>query len=189
VSEVVVQAAAQPDYVPSIITGAVAIVAGLGGVTLTGIFNRKTAKATLKAAREDAETRWKQQTEREHEVWMRDSKKDTYARFIAATVEVTSGKHGSTTIRDAASAVSIILGEVQIVGSSDFVRLAIDANEHVVAIQELTLAAPKLQAEPDANKARIKEIHEALDETTTQLNNHILALTVLAREDLGISYD
>jgi hypothetical protein len=189
VSEVIAQAATQPDYVPSIITGAVAIVAGLGGVTLTGIFNRKTAKATLKVAREDAETRWKQQTEREHEVWLRDSKKETYAKFVAAAVEVSSGKHGSTSIRDAASAVSILLGEVQIVGSAEFVRLAMDANEHTAAIQELTLAAPRLQGEPDANRERINQIHDQLHESTTELNNHILALTVLAREDLGFSYD
>jgi hypothetical protein len=189
VSEVIAQAAAQPDYIPSIITGAVAIVAGLGGVTLTGIFNRKNAQATLKAAREDAESRWNQQTEREHEVWIRDAKKETYAKFIAAAVEVSSGKHGSETIREAASAVSILLGEVQIVGSADFVRLAMDANEHAAAIQELTLAAPKLLREPDANAERIQQIHEQLTESTRELNNHILALTMRAREDLGISYD
>lgn len=188
-SEVVAQAAAQPDYIPSIITGAVAIVAGLGGVTLTGIFNRKNALATMKAAREDSDNRWKQQTDREHEVWVRDSKKDVYARFIAAAVEVTSGKHGHQTVRDAASAVSIILGEVQIVGSGDFVRLAADTNDLVVETQELTLAAPKLLAEASGNKEKIQQVHDRLQEVTTKLNNHIFALSVLAREDLGISFD
>lgn len=163
--------------------------AGFGGATLTGWFNRKNAMATLKAAREDSDSRWKQQTDREHEVWVRDSKKDVYARFIAAAVEVASGKHGSETVRDAASAVSIILGEVQIVGSADFVRLAMDINEHASAIQELTLVAPKLHAEQDATVGRIQEVNEQLNNLTGELNTHIFALTILAREDLGISFD
>jgi hypothetical protein len=179
----------QPDYIPSLITGGVAIVAGLGGVTLTGFFNRRNSTAALTAAREDSDNRWKQQTRREHEVWVRDSKKDVYARFIAAAVEVSSGKHGSTTILEASSTVSITLGEVQIVGSADFVRLAMDANELAVEIQLLTTAAPRLLSEASANEEKIKLVHDRLHEVTTDLNNHIMALTVKAREDLGISFD
>lgn len=163
--------------------------AGFGVATLTGLFNRKNSTAALTAAREDNERRWQLQVDREHEVWLRDTKKETYARFIAAAVEVSSGKHGSTTIRDASSAVSILLGEVQIVGSSDFVRLAMDANEHAVEIQQLTSAAPRLLNEASANEEKIRQVHDRLQEATTDLNNHIMALTVKAREDLGISFD
>lgn len=37
-----------------------------------------------------------------------------------------------------------------------FVPLAFDTNEQAAAIQDLTLAAPKPQEEPDANSAGIK---------------------------------
>lgn len=85
--------------------------------------------------------------------------------------------------------LTFILGEVQIVGSAHFVRLAFDANEQAAATQDLTLAVPKLQGEPDANSAGIKHIHEQLTHITRELSNHIFALTVLAREDLGISFN
>lgn len=68
--------------IPTIVTGAVAIVAGLGGSALTGYFNRKNTVETLAAARQASAEQWTRSQEIEHRTWLRDNRQESYVAFF-----------------------------------------------------------------------------------------------------------
>lgn len=61
-----------------IVTATAAVVAGLGGATLTAVINRKNTKDTLASARLANEEQWEQTQHREHALWLRDQKLEAY---------------------------------------------------------------------------------------------------------------
>ncbi|WP_159702611.1 hypothetical protein [Arthrobacter sp. 18067] len=68
-----------------LITGSVALVAGLGGASLTAFINRKNTKESLAAARLTAEDQWQKTQEQSHANWLREQKQEAYSQLLATT--------------------------------------------------------------------------------------------------------
>lgn len=68
--------------ISSIVTGVIAIVAGLVSAFTAAHFTQKHSAATLEANRKANEEQWRRAQEKDHLVWLRDQKQSAYIDFF-----------------------------------------------------------------------------------------------------------
>lgn len=181
-----------PAIIPPILTGAVAIVAGLGGSALTGYFNRKNTVDTLAAARKTNEDQWTRTQEREHHVWLRDNRQESYVAFFDEVEKITTlvrkGRNDEIPLAELDNVASL-RGRIRLIGTH---RIRVQArdihqllgqtvvarNVYIRVIRQTTedLASDKEREKEAANrwKAKLAKV----DAATIEFVN-------LVREDLG----
>lgn len=110
-----------PAVVSSIVTGTVAIVAGLGGSALTTYFNRKNTTDTLAATRKTNEEQWVRAQQQAHAAWLRDRKQEAYAEFLAEAEKLSIALTAKPTVTIdppvTTNELSVRRGTVKLVGS------------------------------------------------------------------------
>lgn len=112
--------------ISQLVTGTVAVVAGLGGASLTAFINRKNTKDTLEAARLTNEEQWERTQEREHSTWVRGQKQEAYAEFLA-TVDLVFRPSAADAPRDFWTPelkVRRTFNRLKLVGSTDAINRA-----------------------------------------------------------------
>lgn len=129
-----------PAFIPSLITGGVAIVAGLGGAALTGYLNRKNTADTLAAGREARDYEWTRTKEREHEVWLRNNRQESYVAFFdeaeKITVRLRRGDTDEIPVSDLDTLASL-RGRIRLIGSH---RLRVQAREVYILLARTLIA-------------------------------------------------
>lgn len=117
----------------AIISATAAIIAGIGGATLTAWINRITAKETLDAAKAARDEDWERKQQEAHEAWLREKKFDAYSDLITRMNPL------SPTMMQAElhEKMSTIFGNLALVGDRDVVPLAQQLQQSVDELYKL----------------------------------------------------
>jgi len=151
----------------AVISASAAVVAGLGGATLSAVINRKNTKDTLAAGREDNERRWHLQVNRENELWLRDNKQQAYAKFVSAVTAAAS--HAYSLDPSYARNALMAYDEVRLVGPREVRRAGKQVMNEILEIGRLISAKHSMDPEPDANADSLE--HLAV-ETNAGIDEH-----------------
>ncbi|NSX37629.1 hypothetical protein HTS88_14650 [Pseudarthrobacter oxydans] len=165
------------------ISATAALVAGLGGATLTAMIHRKNTKDTLAAAREDDERRWHRQVDREHRLWLRDTKQQAYAKFVSAATAAAS--HAYSLDPSYARNALVTFDEVRLVGPSEVRSAGKKVIDQILEIGRLISAKHSMDPEPDANAHVLQQLAEEISATIDELGRLIREFVSLARKDTG----
>jgi hypothetical protein len=76
-----------------LVTASVALLAGLGGASITAFINRRNTMDTLAAARLTSEDQWTRVQAQEHTAWLRGQKQEAYTEFLTITLGVYNQVH------------------------------------------------------------------------------------------------
>lgn len=174
------------------ITGAVAIVAGLGGATLSGYFNRKNTMDTLAAARETTDDQWMRTQEREHRAWLRDNRQESYVAFFDEVEKMITRLRKGDTEHIALSdldAVESLRGRIRLIGTD---QLRIQSREVHLLLGQTVIArnvyARVIKQTTDDRISDTEREREAALRWKAKLANVTTATTEfvnLVREELG----
>ena len=165
------------------ITATAAIIAGVGGATLTAAINRKNTQDTLEAAREENERRWHLELNREHELWLRDTKQHAYAKFVSA---VTAAASNAYTIDPAYSRNALVaFDEVRLVGPREVRKAGKKVTDQILEIGRLITAQFSMSPEQDANEDALRGLKVKISEAIEDLGKLTHEFVSLARKDTG----
>ena len=165
------------------ISASSAVVAGLGGATLTAVINRKNTKDTLAAAREDNERRWHLQVDREHELWLRDTKQQAYAKFVSAVTAAAS--HAYSLAPSYARNALVAYDEVRLVGPREVRSAGKKVTDQILQIGRLISAKHSMVPEPDANADVLQQLAVEISAAIDELGRLTRVFVSLARKDTG----
>ncbi|MET3952987.1 hypothetical protein [Arthrobacter sp. UYEF36] len=165
------------------ISAGAAIIAGLGGAILTAWINRKNTKDTLTAARQDNEKRWQLQVDREHEVWLRDAKQKSYAKFLSTVTAAASNSF----IADASYPMNTLMAydEVRLIGPPEIRNAANQIKQQILMNAGLNQDRCQMLPEADANSAELEEVEGKLTNGIGNLKKMTHSFATLARKDTG----
>lgn len=181
--------------VSSIVTGTVAIVAGLGGSALTTYFNRKNTTDTLAATRRATEEQWARTQEQTHAVWLRDKKQEAYADFLAhaekLSILLTTGPTMAIDPPVSTKELSVKRGTIKLVGSPAVRSLSRRVEGSLrVSVHNQEILAHVFKGTDESNeseetpKNRI-DFLEAYKVATLRTENLTAELVKAMREDLA----
>ncbi|BCW12148.1 hypothetical protein NtRootA4_32100 [Arthrobacter sp. NtRootA4] len=113
--------------IAQVITGAVALVAGLGAASLTAYINRRNTNDTLDATRRLSEEQWTRNQEHERHTWLRGRQQKTYADFLAlvnSTLDLPDWGAPKRADEPTYIQINAALNRVALVGSPDGIKFA-----------------------------------------------------------------
>lgn len=151
-----------------IVTATAAVVAGLGGATLTAVINRKNTKDTLASARLANEEQWEQTQHREHALWLRDQKLEAYTEFLAVASAL---RHDLATkaLEEKPNISTVDLTakrlRVQVVGAPHVQQLATE-----VARQVMYLMSVQREARADAEGHKVGHAAQQTEDNRRKLD-------------------
>ncbi|MGN8131518.1 hypothetical protein [Paenarthrobacter sp. 22069] len=167
----------------AIITATAAIIAGVGGATLTAMINRKNTTDTLAAAREDNEIRWHREVSREKELWLRDTKQQAYAKFVSA---VTAAASNAYTIDPTFARNALVaFDEVRLVAPREVRKAGKKLTDQIVKIGGLISTRFSTSPEPDANEDALRVLQADISQAIEELGRLTRVFVFLARQDTG----
>lgn len=135
-----------PETIRLIVTASGAVIAGLGGAGITGWINRKNTTATLHATRQTHEDQWLRTHAREHEVWLRDRREESYVAFFdeAELHHVRLGEYPTEKIElGALQKLRTHRARITLIGSPEMRQ---EANNLTLAVGKALIARNKLHA-------------------------------------------
>ncbi|WP_185751142.1 hypothetical protein [Arthrobacter sp. 31Y] len=172
--------------VSQLITGAVALIAGLGGASLTAYINRRNTLDSLAAARLTAEEQWTRTQDREHAIWLRDQKQEAYAAFHSEAETLFRKINGYVPDEDPPPSIDnlpVLLGRVRLIGSLEAVTLANAMSMHVNSSWVNLVQTRFFQQ--TGNKEKLDELWELGQQLRTQFDSYSTKFLELVRKELG----
>lgn len=181
-----------PAIIPPIVTGAVAIVAGLGGATLTGYFNRKNTLDTLDAARKTNEEQWNRTQEREHQVWLRDNRQESYVAFFDEVERIMTllrkGTSDNIPLSDLDNVASL-RGRIRLIGTH---RMRVQARNVHLSLGQAVIARnvynrfiKQTSDNLESDKERENEAASRWKAKLAEVDAATIEFVNLVRDDLG----
>jgi hypothetical protein len=168
-----------------IVTGTVAVVAGLGGASLTSFINRKNTKDTLNAARLTSEEQWERTQEREHSAWVRGEKQEAYVEFLT-TVDAVFKPPLADAPRDFWTPelkVRSTFNRLKLVGSTDAISRAHQIK--LCATQAITHNDNRQLLHEFPNAKHLEALNEAASKNIVQYSGLVEDFIDAARIELG----
>ncbi|MGJ3189835.1 hypothetical protein [Paenarthrobacter sp. FR1] len=169
-----------------LITGSVALIAGLGGAGLTTFVNRKNTKDSMAAARLTAEEQSIKAQEQEHAAWLRDKKQEAYAAYQAEAGTLfrkVNGWYGDDEPVPSVDGLPPILGRVRLIGSEDAVLLA-----NAMSVSVSSSWSNRVYERTYRKGGKTEEAKKQRDESNrlrTQFNDLLAKYLTVVRRELG----
>jgi uncharacterized membrane protein YccC len=126
---------------------------------------------------------------REHKQWLRDSKQESYAEFLAAIVEASTTLDPAHEAKQAQRRVTIALSQIRLVGAKEVTAAAVTFGSHVNTMHKHSHDRREMIAlDFSANEAGIKAATANIADGIKRIPDLTEAFVGKARMDMGSDF-
>lgn len=176
----------QTQLIAQLITGAIALIAGLGGAGLSAYINRRNTKDTLDAARQLGEEQWTRTLEHERQIWLRERQQETYADFLAianSTLELPDWDAPRSPDEPTYIKVNAALQRVKLVGSAQAIVFA--NGVALCAMKQLTHIQERRDLQAANDPTGVDELMVKVKENSDEYHELVAKFIATVRDDIG----